>query len=274
MSLESYSFVIVVAPATTIIQQPANEVVLCEDFGLLHLEVLAIGEGLVYQWYLNGQSITGATSPIYEVDLPTSADYGDYYVVVSGVCGSDTSLVAHVIKNFVEIGVMWEDALYVSNKDTNQMGLEFAYYQWYIWSDAANRFVPVYRNSESQIYHNIDGLNGTYMVELFWKNGMSVMSCPITYIPTKSLSVPSILYPNPTVNQESFFVRIGNDIIKDVDYSKLTIEVTNLIGEVVSRIVPTGEITEIRARLTPAVYMIKVIGNSGEILLSTKLVVK
>jgi hypothetical protein len=175
--------------------------------------------------------------------------------------------------NFVQIGVMWTDVLFVSNNDTNMIGLEFAYYQWYKWSEAAGRFIPIYRNSNAQSFQDPNGLDGTYMVEIFYKNGESFMSCPFTYVPPEEVAaVPTILYPNPAPFGV-FNIQFGDDF-KDVDLNKLIIEVTTLNGIIVGTTVPTDKVTEVSMGLKPAIYVVKVKNISGKIMLTTKVMVK
>jgi PKD repeat protein len=267
------NFVITVLQGTVITKEPRAIEVLCENYGALHLEVNALGTNVTYQWYHDGTAISGATTSVYDVESPTATEYGEYYVVVSGECGEDTSITVQVIDNFVQIGVMWTDVLFVSNNDTNMLALEFAYYQWYKWNEAAGKFVSIYRNSDAQSFYEPDGLGGMYMVEIFYKNGESFMSCPFIYtIQEEVVAIPTILYPNPAP-LGIFNVQLGDDF-KDMDLSKLTIEVTTLSGTVVGTTVPTDRITEVRMGLAPAVYVVKVKNASGKVMLTTIVVVK
>ncbi|MCX7936959.1 MAG: immunoglobulin domain-containing protein [Chlorobi bacterium] len=56
--------------------------------GTTTLSVTASGPNLQYQWYRNGQPISGATAPSYTIASATDADAGTYYVTVSNECGS------------------------------------------------------------------------------------------------------------------------------------------------------------------------------------------
>ena len=139
---EGYPFMIVVAPATKITKQPAAEIVMCENFGSLMIYVEAEGEGLSYQWYHDGVAIPGANSSIYEVLLPTAADYGEYYVIVSGMCGTVQSNTVKVIPAFVEILMKWDNVLFVSRIDTNGHNLRFTEYLWFKLDDRGI-FIPL-----------------------------------------------------------------------------------------------------------------------------------
>jgi hypothetical protein len=65
-----------------ITQQPVGTT-LCTGQSL-SLSVTATGDGLTYQWQRNGTNIPGATSATYTVASVSSADSGNYDVVVSG----------------------------------------------------------------------------------------------------------------------------------------------------------------------------------------------
>ena len=53
--------------------------------------VVAEGEDLIYQWFLNGEEIAGATQPVYALARTSSADSGTYTVKVSNEGGEVTS---------------------------------------------------------------------------------------------------------------------------------------------------------------------------------------
>jgi hypothetical protein len=53
--------------------------------------VTAGGYGVTYQWYFNGASIAGATSPSYTISSVQHAHAGQYWVVVANDFGSDRS---------------------------------------------------------------------------------------------------------------------------------------------------------------------------------------
>ena len=61
--------------------------------------VTATGTGLSYQWLFNGNAISLATSSSYTIPATTTANAGQYRVVVSGPGGSVTSNVANLVVN-------------------------------------------------------------------------------------------------------------------------------------------------------------------------------
>jgi len=62
----------------------------------LLLSVSATGKDLVYQWYKDDQSITGASESNYSVSAATSSDAGNYHVTVTNAAGTVTSATASV----------------------------------------------------------------------------------------------------------------------------------------------------------------------------------
>jgi hypothetical protein len=64
------------------------------------LNVTATGTNQTYQWYKDNTPIPGAQSDTYAVTAATTADYGEYYVVVDGDCGSpqtSTTVIINVL---------------------------------------------------------------------------------------------------------------------------------------------------------------------------------
>ncbi len=67
-----------------IVQQPVSQTVCTGDTVLL--AVVAEGDGLSYQWYKDGNLISGANSSTLQLFNVTEADAGSYQVIVSGSC--------------------------------------------------------------------------------------------------------------------------------------------------------------------------------------------
>jgi hypothetical protein len=55
------------------------------------MSVTATGGSVAYQWFLNGNAISGATSSTYSKSYATAADAGAYTVSVTNAKGSATS---------------------------------------------------------------------------------------------------------------------------------------------------------------------------------------
>lgn len=65
------------------------------------LSVVATGTGLTYQWQKGGVNITGATASSYTIASALLSDSGSYRVVVTGTCGTVTSVaVTLYVTNF------------------------------------------------------------------------------------------------------------------------------------------------------------------------------
>jgi gliding motility-associated-like protein len=86
--------VVTVEPKTSITSQTNTPITQCEG-GSFSLNVAATGLGtLSYQWYLDGNPITGATSSTYSVASSTASQTGSYTVKVTSSatkCASTTS---------------------------------------------------------------------------------------------------------------------------------------------------------------------------------------
>jgi hypothetical protein len=84
--------------ATGITAQPQS-VVAC-DGTTASFNITAVGTGSIsYQWRYNGSPITGATSASYSIPAISTANAGQYSVVVSATCGSVTSTNAQLTVN-------------------------------------------------------------------------------------------------------------------------------------------------------------------------------
>jgi len=76
-----------VGPSIT--EHPADQIV-CEGDAVI-FTVVAEGDGLSYQWRKDDEEIPGATESSYTIDSVSLADTGNYDVVVTNPCGSETS---------------------------------------------------------------------------------------------------------------------------------------------------------------------------------------
>lgn len=96
-SLISSPATLTVNPATTLLNQPANQTV-CPG-APFSFTVAATGAGLTYQWRKNGVPISGATGASYAMTAAGTVDTGNYDVVITGLCGTATSNVAVLTVN-------------------------------------------------------------------------------------------------------------------------------------------------------------------------------
>ena len=83
---------ITVNPATAINSQPVTQSVCAGSTA--NFSVAATGTALQYQWQKGGNDITGATSSSYSLQVADSTAAGDYFVKVTGLCGSVLSSAA------------------------------------------------------------------------------------------------------------------------------------------------------------------------------------
>jgi len=186
--IEKYSFTIEVMDIVRITKQPSGIANLCagESFTLT---VDAEGDGIAYQWYKDGQRISGATSDTYQGTF--SKDKGGvYYVEVISYCNTENSTKVTVSGSPFSIQIKWDDVLYVDNMDNT-----YTTFQWYKDGQAISKY------GNSIYYTDPDGFIGSYTVRAFKNDQSYDESCPVVFEQlTRSSSVA--VYPNP-VNRNS-----------------------------------------------------------------------
>jgi len=96
-SLTSSAATVVVNTVTAINTQPQSYTGCA--FTPTSLTVGAVGTNLTYAWSVGTTAITNATSASYSLANPQTSNSGNYTVVVTGVCGTQTSNIALVTIN-------------------------------------------------------------------------------------------------------------------------------------------------------------------------------
>ncbi len=91
-SAVSTATVVTYNAATAISVQPLSQVT-CIN-GTITFSVTASGDNISYQWQKNGVNITGQQNSTYNISQAALTDTGNYRVIISGLCGNDTSNVA------------------------------------------------------------------------------------------------------------------------------------------------------------------------------------
>lgn len=82
--------VLAVNAQTAVISQPQNQRICVGSTATF--SVSATGSGVTYQWFRQSHGVLpGQTSPILTIPNITAADFGSYWCVVTGACGSVTS---------------------------------------------------------------------------------------------------------------------------------------------------------------------------------------
>lgn len=79
---------------TNIITQPSQQIIKAGQN--TQFQVTATGLNLTYQWQKNGSNIENAIGNTLSISNATTADMGNYSVVVTGLCGSSTSHIANL----------------------------------------------------------------------------------------------------------------------------------------------------------------------------------
>lgn len=96
-SAQSADAAVTTTAPTVVTQQPAKTMSV-KTGEALSISVLGTGEGTVqYQWFKDGNAITGEVAPIYTKDTAVAGDAGSYWCRVRAECGdvnSDTAVVS------------------------------------------------------------------------------------------------------------------------------------------------------------------------------------
>lgn len=87
-------FVLTVLEPPTVTNSPGNQMI--TEGESVMLQVSADGSDLNYQWYHNGELVSGATEAQLEISGASLGEAGEYYCVVSNAVGNDTSSTANL----------------------------------------------------------------------------------------------------------------------------------------------------------------------------------
>lgn len=228
--------------AAPVVNDPVNVTgSLCPGTPVTIGPATSTGGNLIYQWYKNGQSISGATSSAYYISsLDASSDNGAYTVAITNVCGSDTSLPYNLTAHNVPVPA------FTANGNILTCTVSATNYQWYFNG-------VVIPNVNSNQYTATQ--TGEYKVEIITSNGCSALSSPqnITVVGIgETQNFPLFVYPNPA--KEFLVVNCDEEIE--------TVKIYNVIGEQV--IFVKGLSTSLNvASLTNGIYTVKITTESG-----------
>ncbi|MBK8699748.1 MAG: hypothetical protein IPN29_09425 [Saprospiraceae bacterium] len=134
----------------------------CKDATPTNLEVTASGSGLTYQWHSNGSNSNMGGSP---VNMATSNTYTPptdvagqffYYCVVTGTCGTATSMPATVNVNALPIAVIMGTLSFCPGNSTT---LTASGGDTYLWDDMTTNAMRVV-NAASTFTVQVTDLNG------------------------------------------------------------------------------------------------------------------
>ncbi len=145
---------LVVNPITAITTQPAA-ITDCEGNSVT-FTVIADGSTLQYQWRKDGVDIPGATGNAYTIAAITPADEGNYSVVVTGDCGSETSQDAYLTVNIIPvITTQPQDVIQCTGTDVLFTVVSTGLDVTYTWRKNGVPIVPAETN-DTLILGNID----------------------------------------------------------------------------------------------------------------------
>jgi hypothetical protein len=238
---QEYPFSIrVLKPTRLTAQTPISYKDLCDGNSVIDLAVQADGDSLTYQWYHNGQAISGADTNFYRTDFVAGLE-GDYYVVVTGKCGIVTSDTFKVTPSTLLIHLKWDNVLYIANPNTEYVG-----YQWY------RNGVAVRSGGTSQYYTEENGFDGRYKVIVFFADGTRAESCEITLKTTKARKM--LLFPNPVHQGTTYKITFEEE-----ELDNASIEIYDVLGKLIEKHVVSGDYIELNAWYAPGSYVVKIV---------------
>ncbi len=153
-----------------IMTQPAATTTVCSGFPVT-FSVTASGYGLTYQWFKNGNSISGATASSYTIAAASVSDAGNYTVSVNGACGGPNGVVSNIANLVVNVSpvanITAGGSLIICPTTTVNLtasaGAGYSY-QWYNGTgpiSGAN--TPTYAAGAADFYHVVvTNSNGCY----------------------------------------------------------------------------------------------------------------
>ncbi|HYF02306.1 MAG TPA: immunoglobulin domain-containing protein, partial [Patescibacteria group bacterium] len=218
--------------ATAISQQPQSREV-CQG-SPLDLGVTATGSGLSYEWRLNGQAVSGATSSTYAPSA-TPEMSGEYTVIVRGECGEVSSETVTVTVN-QQTAITQQPVATLSQNQFNTLTLSVAAtgtgtlsYQWYKDGNAiSGATTATYTKANSS---PTDA--GRYYVEVTGTCGMVRSSETTVEITTSVADIPQAGYsveatqPNPVMEEGRISFTLGRS-------EMTTVTITDMFGREVA----------------------------------------
>jgi hypothetical protein len=242
---EEQLFKVVVYPHTSIDSITCNKPIMCEE-DLLELKVSAKGVNLSYQWYHNNTLLSGETNDRY-IELSTNRSHsGDYYVDVTGYCGTVKSITLWVdVRSDNVLVEKWHDVILADNS-----GYEYFGYQWY-------KDGNIIHGAIEQFYQEVGGLKGCYSVELTLVGGGKIKSCERCVDKTKSRK-NLLIYPNPVSRGTLIHILLQEDNAK--------VELYTIAGKQIYQTPMNQGLFEMETDPLPAgIYILRLITTNGDI---------
>lgn len=202
--------------APVITQQPSfpNAIVCVNDDEQLQLSVGATGNGLTYQWKLNGNNINNANDSIYYVSQSVPGTFS-YSVVVSGSCGD-------VLSNSTIINIYNYPTPTIVQSGSLLQTQGFSAYQWRLNGvDIAGANGPNHTATQ----------NGSYTVavknqDLLCEGVSPAVEVDLSVGIENIFSSAVTLYPNPATNLLNV----------ETDEEIAQVEILNLQGQVMKTV--------------------------------------
>jgi hypothetical protein len=252
-SSERAAVTVYINPSVTITSQPANQFICAKNTPLVNLSVSAQGQGTIkYQWYENGQPLSGATSASLNMPL-TSGFSNTYYVTASNECQTVSSASAVIARRLDVIVQKRNHTLAVNNNPATNGGYTFVSYTWYKGDQVIQPELGGGINQGG--YYHIDGqeldMYAEYYVVMKDAQGHTYYSCPFT--PDRVIHNSISVYPNPLAVSQLVYV---NADLEDSALENAVIEIYSSLGSYIGR-VKAERLTPIRLPEEKGVYILK-----------------
>ena len=256
--MKSYDIIIAVMGDPVATDMSNSELMFCENDDLYLF--VTVENDVQYQWYFNGNILSGETESYYETTFDITKE-GEYYVEVSNEC-STVTYYFNVGQSPVMIKMKWDDVMYVPNNEN-----KYVSYQWY------KNGQPIALNGTNQYYSETGGFtpHAEYNVKAYKADGTYDEACPI--IPndgSASTGYSLTIYPNPTHpgNPITFILKLPDGEWTDADAF-----IYDITGKVVTQFKITGFSTQVTLNAAAGTYPVRVVTAAGNELIE-KIIIK
>ena len=208
---------------------------------------------LSYQWYRNGQLLTGSTSSTLSLSLQ-NAKNNIYSVTVSNECNSKSSVDVSAYESFNIIDQKRNHTLLVNNNPSLNGGHTFEYYKWYKNGHVIQDRKAGGASKGGYYYAGIGeelDMGAIYYAEVWDKSGKMYRTCEFT--PERKYYGTVSVYPNPLMLTQPVYVEA------DLDTSELanaTIELYSSNGSYIGQF-SAERLTPVTLPEEKGVYILK-----------------
>lgn len=188
----SNSATLIITQDTVIVSQPYASTTVCAG-QYFNLSAMAVGVNLTYQWYKGTTQLTGQTLSTLSIGSVTTADAGNYTVVITNSCQAVTSNNAVVIVNDLPTAIVEASATSICLGDPTFLYITGTPNATVTYSDGLNNFTVVLNSA---------GLATVAMPILYTSTTFTLVSAESSSGQCSTVltgSVTIIVEPNPVI---------------------------------------------------------------------------